>query len=74
MGMGFPEMSREDDRAHADAVRQLDDSVEDQRRLLERRDDARETAEESDAKTDLASARARVAARDAWLAWIERGA
>jgi hypothetical protein len=72
--MGFPEMSREDDRAHADAVRQLDDSVEDQRRLTERCNDARETADESDAEADLASARARVAAREAWLSWIERGA
>ena len=71
--MGFPEMSREDDRAHADAVRQLDDSVDETRRLTERRDDARETRREAQAEAALAAGRARVDAREAWLAWIERG-
>jgi hypothetical protein len=72
--MGFPEMSREDDEAHADAVRRLDDSVAERRRLAKCRDDARETPDEDEAEAALAAGRAQVAARDAWLAWIERGA
>ena len=71
--MGFPEMSQGDDRAHADAVRRLDDSVDEKRRLAERADDMRGTPQEPQAEADLAAARARASAREAWLAWIERG-
>jgi hypothetical protein len=74
MAMGFPEMSRDDDAAHADAVRRLDDSVEQRRKLREGCDDVRETPAEAEAEAALAAARAQVAAREAWLAWIERGA
>jgi hypothetical protein len=74
MAMGFPEMSREDDAAHADAVRRLDASIEERRKLREHRDDVRGTSAESEAEAALAAGRAQVAAREAWLAWIERGA
>jgi hypothetical protein len=71
--MGFPEMSGDDDAAHADAVRRLDEAVTKRRRLTERRDDARETPDEHDAEADLAAGRAQEASREAWLDWIERG-
>ena len=71
--MGFPEMSRDDDSAHADAVRRLDDSMDQHRKLQKDRDVVRGTPAEADAETALAAGRAQVAARDAWLAWIERG-
>jgi uncharacterized membrane protein YqiK len=72
--MGFPEMSHDDDAAHADAVRRLDASLDEKRRLEERRDEVRGTADETDAEANLAAGRAQAAARDAWLSWIERGA
>jgi len=72
--MGFPEMSREDDAAHADAVRRLDASMEQRRRLAAACDDVRGTQDEGEAEAALAAGRAQVTAREAWLAWIERGA
>ena len=72
--MGFPEMSREDDAAHADAVRRLDASMEQRRRLAAACDDVRGTQDEAVAEAALAAGRAQVTAREAWLAWIERGA
>ena len=74
MAMGFAEMSRDDDAARADAVRRLDASIEERRKLLEQRDDVRGTPAEPGAEAALAAGRAQVAAREAWLAWIERGA
>jgi hypothetical protein len=74
MSMGFPEMSWKDDAAHADAVRRLDDSVTERRRLAKCCDDARETPDEPEAEAALVAGRAQLAAREAWLAWIERGA
>jgi hypothetical protein len=72
--MGFPEMSRDDDSAHADAVRRLDACVDERRKLQEGRDEVRGTPAEREAEAALAAGRAQVAAREAWLAWIERGA
>jgi hypothetical protein len=72
--MGFPEMSRDDDAAHADAVRRLDASLKETQWLEARREDLRGTAAEPDAEAALAAGRAQVAAREAWLTWIERGA
>jgi hypothetical protein len=72
--MGFPEMSRDDDAAHADAVRRLDASLRETRRLEARHEDLRGTTAEPDAEAALAAGRAQVAAREAWLTWIERGA
>jgi hypothetical protein len=37
-------------------------------------DDVRGTQDEADAEAALAAGRAQVTAREAWLAWIERGA
>jgi hypothetical protein len=71
--MGFPEMSRDDDGGHADALRKLDHSVEEMRELTQRRDLARETPDERQAEAQLAAGRARAAAREAWLVWIKRG-
>lgn len=67
-------MSRNDDAAHADALRRLDASLAEQRQLADRLDDARGTASEPDATDRLSAVRAQVAAREAWLGWIERGA
>jgi hypothetical protein len=72
--MGFPEMSRDDDAAYADAVRRLDASLKETRRLEARCDDVRGTPAEPEAEAALAAGRAQLAAREAWLSWIERGA
>jgi hypothetical protein len=55
-------MSRGDDAAHADALRRLDESLEETRRLEGRCADARETPREPEAEEALAAGRAQVAA------------
>ena len=67
-------MSRNNDAAHADALRRLDASIEEQRDVARTLDEARGTPSEADAADKLSAVRAQVAAREAWLGWIERGA
>jgi hypothetical protein len=71
--MIFPELSRDQDVAHADAVRRLDESLGEQQRITHRLDEVRETRSEPDAADELHAAQAQVATREAWLRWIERG-
>ena len=71
--MRFPELPRDGDHAHASAVRRLGEARDEQRRLTERLAVAEGTSTERRAEADLAAGRAGVAAREAWLVWVERG-
>jgi len=71
--MRFPEMPRERDDAHTSAVRRLDEACEEQRRLVAAHALAEGTAVEPAAEQAVEVGHAHVAAREAWLVWIERG-
>ena len=55
-----------------DAVRRLDEARDEQHRLTESRRAAEGTAAEAEASRRLDAGRAHVAAREAWLEWVER--
>ena len=57
--------------AHADAVDRLGAAVEDQERVSQENQAARGTDGELQSATDLAAANERVAARRAWLDYVE---
>ncbi|MFL5820584.1 MAG: hypothetical protein ACJ76S_07875 [Solirubrobacteraceae bacterium] len=71
--MRFPENPREGTAAHKSAIRRLDAARDDQRD----RDDAHHAAEDTPgepaAASELARANDELAAREAWVKWIERG-
>jgi hypothetical protein len=71
--MRFPEQPREGSEAHSDALRRLDDARENERSKRDTLDTSRETAGEDRASADVSTAKERVAAREAWVSWIERG-
>jgi hypothetical protein len=71
--MRFSEVSREGDTAHASAVHRLDLARDDCQRLAEDYASVKETPGEVAALDRLAAGRAQVAAREAWLVWVERG-
>jgi hypothetical protein len=71
--MWFPELPRDGDDAHASAVRRLGEARDEQHRLTERLALAEGTPSERGAEKDLSAGRAGVAAREAWLVWVERG-
>lgn len=71
--MRFPEVSRDGETAHASAVRRLDLARDDCQRLADDYSAAKETPDEAAAMDRLAAGRAQVAAREAWLVWVERG-
>ena len=68
-----PDNPREGTEAHESAVRRLDAAKTDQRRKSEAHDATQDPAEEREAATDLAEANEELAAREAWVKWIERG-
>ena len=70
--MELSEMRRGRDPAHANAVRRLDKARAEQKRLTERRAAAEGTAAEPEAFRRFDAGRAQVAAREAWLVWVER--
>jgi hypothetical protein len=71
--MRFPETTRVGSEGHKDAIRRLDDAREERRRRAEDRRVAQGTGRERDADGGLAAADERVAAREAWVKWVERG-
>jgi hypothetical protein len=71
--MRFPEQTRKGSEAHRSALRRLDDARTEQRRTSEVHDQARETSAEPAAATELSAANEQLAAREAWVHWIERG-
>jgi hypothetical protein len=58
---------------HASAVERLEAAQRERSRLRVAVDDARGTVGEPDASARLGEAAERVAAREAWLGWVERG-
>ena len=71
--MRFPERSRRGDATHASAVERLGKARERQDELTTRAAAAVGTPTEQQTANDLGAARDRVAAREAWLVWVERG-
>jgi len=65
-----PPRSRE---VHDSAVERLEAAEREQSRLRTAADDARGTVGEGVALARLGEAADRVAAREAWLVWVERG-
>ena len=71
--MRFAETPRDGDETHESAVRRLDEARDEQHRLAARFALAEGTSDERGAAQELAAGRAGVAAREAWLVWVERG-
>lgn len=71
--MKFPEISRQGDPAHASAVDRLTAAHSEERRLAAISQAATGGAEEREAASRLSAARSEVAAREAWLGWVEHG-
>jgi hypothetical protein len=61
------------DEAHANAVERLDDARDHEDLMRGAADAARGTSSEDAADERLREAGNRVAAREAWLTWLERG-
>jgi hypothetical protein len=71
--MRFPENPRQGTEAHKDALRRLDAARGEQRERSDAHDAAQETPGEPAAAGELARADDELAAREAWVKWIERG-
>jgi hypothetical protein len=67
------ETSRVGTDAHTSALGRLDAAGAEQRNRIEARDPARGTPREHATADDLAGANEQVAAREAWVRWVERG-
>ncbi len=71
--MNFPETSREGDPSHVSAIARLAGARDEHRRLTDEAHAARGTSAEHATAGRVSSAAAVLAARRAWLGWIERG-
>jgi hypothetical protein len=71
--MRFPETTRVGSEGHKDAIRRLDAAKEHRRRRTELRRAAHGREHQRDATDGLAAADEQVAAREAWVKWVERG-
>ncbi len=71
--MKFPEISRKGDPSHASAIARLTAARREERRLTAAADAARGGADEPEAASRLSAAASEVAAREAWLGWVEHG-
>jgi hypothetical protein len=69
----FPEQTREGSDAHSVAVGQLEEARADRGRMTETYEASRSTTGEPSAAAEMRAADDRVAAREAWLGWVERG-
>jgi hypothetical protein len=67
------ERSREGSEAHESALRRLDAARVGQRRRSELHAAAQHTPSERAAASELAGANEQLAAREAWVKWVERG-
>lgn len=63
---------REDATERSRAVGRLETALDEQHRLTERYDAARGSSTEMTAYADLREAGEQVAARDAWVRWLDR--
>jgi hypothetical protein len=71
--MRFPELSRRGEPSHRGAISRLAAVRSDQRRLAAEAHAAKGGSDEHAAESRLSSATEEVAAREAWVDWIERG-
>jgi hypothetical protein len=71
--MRFPELPRKGDQSHVSAVRRLDAARDHCGQLADSHAAVEGTSAEPAALHQLDAGRAEVAAREAWLVWIERG-
>jgi hypothetical protein len=71
--MRFPEHSRKGDPSHDSAVDRLTAARSEERRLESAADAAKGSAEEHEAESRLDAATTEVAAREAWVGWVEHG-
>ncbi len=71
--MRFPEQGREGTEVHADAVRRVDEARDHQHDMRDAHEASKHTSGEPAAADDLSAASAQTDAREAWLAWVERG-
>jgi hypothetical protein len=71
--MNFPEMSRQGDPSHSSAIARLACARGEHRRLAAEAHAARGTSAEHAAACRVSAAAADVAAREAWIGWVERG-
>jgi hypothetical protein len=71
--MMFPETTRVGSEGHKHAIRRLEAAKEEQRRRRELDRTAHGIKHQRDAADGLAAADEQVAAREAWVKWVERG-
>jgi hypothetical protein len=71
--MELPPTPRPGEEAHTQAVEHLAEARERQRHLMDCAEAAEGTSGEPQAADALESVRHQVAAREAWVAWTERG-
>jgi hypothetical protein len=71
--MKFPEMSRQGDPSHLSATARLVGARDEHSRLAAEADAVRGTPAEDAAASRVSAAAADVAAREAWVGWIEHG-
>ncbi len=69
----FPELSRAGTEAHAAAVRRRDAARSEQHHRRDVQAASQGTGEERSATRELAAANEELAAREAWVSWVERG-
>ena len=71
--MKFPEISRKGDPSYVSAIARLSAARREERRLAVAAHAARDSADEPEAASRLSAATAEVAAREAWVGWVEHG-
>jgi len=71
--MKFPEISRTGDPSHVSAIARLTAARHEQRRMTAAAHAATGGADAPEAASRLSAASAQVAAREAWVRWVEHG-
>jgi len=71
--MRFPESPREGTEAHGSALRRMETARDERNRSREAYDSAQDEPDKRAAADDLAEANEQLAAREAWVSWVERG-
>lgn len=71
--MSFPEQAREGSEAHASALQRLELARSEQQERSAAHHAAHDTGSEMDTANHLARANEQLAAREAWVQWVERG-
>ena len=71
--MRFPEQPREGTPANDDAIRRLAHARDHQHHMSAALEESKTTSTERSATANLAEANESLAAREAWVSWVERG-